>query len=107
MSLYGVSGTLAANTFKYAGNTFAGWKAYYKDSNNNLKPLTNKDIDYKNKATFVDLFGPNGEEVTLYAQWKVKNPNTGIVAPTAIIGGLLLISAFGYYLVKKKNIVLE
>lgn len=104
-----VEGTLKANTFKYSGHTFDGWKAYYKDSNGNWTPLKkdNKEVELKNKAKFTNLMGPNEEEVTLFAQWKVVNPKTGIVTPTAIIGGLLLISAFGYYLVKKKNIVLE
>lgn len=104
-----VVGTLKANTFKYSGHTFDGWKAYYKDSNGNWTPLKkdNKEVELKNKAKFTNLMGPNEEEVTLFAQWKVVNPKTGIVTPTAIIGGLLLISAFGYYLVKKKNIVLE
>lgn len=104
-----VEGTLKANTFKYSGHTFDGWKAYHKDSNGNWTPLKkdNKEVELKNKAKFTNLMGPNEEEVTLFAQWKVVNPKTGIVTPTAIIGGLLLISAFGYYLVKKKNIVLE
>ncbi len=105
-----VTGSLRANAFKYSGHTFDGWRAYYVDSDGNLVPLkdsSNNEVELKNKASFKNLYGPNGEEVTLYAQWKVVNPSTGIFVPTVIIGGLLLISAFGYYLVKKKNVVLE
>jgi len=104
------TGTLRKNTFKYSGHTFDGWKAYYIGSDGKLTALKDsngKEMEFKNQATFKNLYGPNREEVTLYAQWKVVNPKTGIFTPTAIIGGLLLVSAFGYYLVKRKNVVLE
>jgi len=103
------TGTLRKNTFTRSDYTFAGWKAYYTDSDGNLTALKDsngKEIEFKNQAKFKNLYGPNHEEVTLHAQWNIVNPNTGIFASIIIIGTLTL-GAAGYYLIKTKNTTLE
>jgi len=55
---YGTAKTLASNTFKRTGYTFAGWST----------KKTGK-VKYKNKASVKSLSSTNGATVTLYAVW--------------------------------------
>ncbi len=60
---YGKEVKLTTNGFKRTGYDFAGW--------NTKKDGSGK--TYKNKASVKNLTAKNGQTITLYAQWKLKD----------------------------------
>lgn len=103
-------GKLNNNEFSKKDYRFIGWKAYIKDINGNtieLKDESGKEITFKNKEEFINLYGPNYEEVTLFAQWEIINPLTGLNNPVVWILAVTFISIVVRKLLKNKEIKLK
>ena len=101
-----VSEALNKNEFKYANHIFDGWKAFYTDSNGVLTALKENGQDrvFKDQDSFKNLYGPNGEMVTLYAQWIAQSgiQNSKYFMPI-LTGIVVIIGLLVCVLLVKKN----